>query len=156
MRLDVQSGAVVKDGGRTWVTLTMNEHDISTSSLIRDKRSDRYISRSWGYNVLNLEQTLGFSGVSLLLSIYICLLSFQCSAVTRLIPRQEAKKSERAIEVNFRMSFLKKLEVDSESELTRWINDDIKPIEAGRRTWTFWTFHNYCKHTQSNFKCHRR
>jgi NCS1 family nucleobase:cation symporter-1 len=44
-----------------------------------------------------------------------------------------------------KMSFLKKLEVASETELTRWINDDIKPIEASRRTWTFWTFHNYCK-----------
>lgn len=26
----------------------------------------------------------------------------------------------------------------------RWINNDIKPIEAGRRTWGLWTFHNYC------------
>jgi NCS1 family nucleobase:cation symporter-1 len=43
------------------------------------------------------------------------------------------------------ISFIKKLEVDSETELTRWINDDFKPIEAEHRTWTFWTFHNYCK-----------
>lgn len=40
---------------------------------------------------------------------------------------------------------MKKFEVASETELTKWINDDIKPIEAGRRTWTFWTFHNYCE-----------
>lgn len=43
------------------------------------------------------------------------------------------------------MGFMKRFEVASETELTRWINDDIKPIEAGRRTWTFWTFHNYCE-----------
>lgn len=39
----------------------------------------------------------------------------------------------------------KRFEVQSETEITRWINDDIKPIEAGRRTWGFWTFNNYCK-----------
>ncbi|CZR69975.1 related to uracil permease [Phialocephala subalpina] len=48
------------------------------------------------------------------------------------------------------MSFMKRFEVDSETELTRWINDDIKPIEAGRRTWTFWTFHNYWILVNSN------
>ncbi|PQE11482.1 Allantoin permease protein [Rutstroemia sp. NJR-2017a BBW] len=37
----------------------------------------------------------------------------------------------------------KRFEVQSETEITRWINDDIKPIEAGRRTWGFWTFNNY-------------
>ncbi|KAF8851032.1 NCS1 nucleoside transporter family protein [Acephala macrosclerotiorum] len=42
------------------------------------------------------------------------------------------------------MSFMKRFEVTSETELTRWINDDIKPIEASCRTWAFWTFHNYC------------
>lgn len=46
---------------------------------------------------------------------------------------------------------LKKLEVKSTVEVTRWINDDIKPIEAGRRTWTFWTFHNYCTHITPSF-----
>jgi hypothetical protein len=45
---------------------------------------------------------------------------------------------------------LKKFEVKSTVEVTRWINDDIKPIEAGRRTWTFWTFHNYCTHITSS------
>ncbi|KAE8441774.1 hypothetical protein EG329_004332 [Mollisiaceae sp. DMI_Dod_QoI] len=48
------------------------------------------------------------------------------------------------------MSFMKRYEVASETELTRWINDDIKPIEAGRRTWTFWTFHNYWILVNSN------
>ncbi|KAF5862938.1 hypothetical protein ETB97_010979 [Aspergillus alliaceus] len=32
----------------------------------------------------------------------------------------------------------------------RWINNDIKPIEAGRRSWNFWTFHNFCVLTGSN------
>ncbi len=41
---------------------------------------------------------------------------------------------------------LKKLEVPLEGGTVpdRWINNDIKPIEKGRRTWTFWTFHNLC------------
>lgn len=42
------------------------------------------------------------------------------------------------------MSFFKNVEVESETKTTRWINDDIRPIEAGRRTWTYWTFSNYC------------
>jgi nucleobase:cation symporter-1, NCS1 family len=39
-------------------------------------------------------------------------------------------------------TILKKLEVPHESgtEPNRWINNDIRPIEEGRRTWTFWTF----------------
>lgn len=43
-------------------------------------------------------------------------------------------------------AFLKKLEIESEGgpEPDRWINNDIKPIEEGRRTWGFWTFHNFC------------
>ncbi|KUJ07643.1 NCS1 nucleoside transporter family protein [Mollisia scopiformis] len=48
------------------------------------------------------------------------------------------------------MGFMERFEVASETELTRWINDDIKPIEAGRRTWTFWTFHNYWILVNSN------
>ncbi|RDW82878.1 NCS1 nucleoside transporter family protein-2 [Coleophoma crateriformis] len=39
--------------------------------------------------------------------------------------------------------WLKAAEVKSEVETTRWINDDIKPIEYSRRTWGPWTFHNY-------------
>jgi len=27
----------------------------------------------------------------------------------------------------------------------RWINNDIKPIEKGRRTWNLWAFHNLCE-----------
>lgn len=49
------------------------------------------------------------------------------------------------------MGFMKRLEVTSETEATKWINDDIKPIEAERRTWTFWTFHNYCESPLQNF-----
>lgn len=43
-------------------------------------------------------------------------------------------------------AFLKKLEIESEGgqEPDKWINNDIKPIEDGRRTWGFWTFHNFC------------
>lgn len=32
----------------------------------------------------------------------------------------------------------------------RWINNDIKPIEARRRTWGFWTFHNFWVLVNSN------
>ena len=32
----------------------------------------------------------------------------------------------------------------------RWYNNDIKPIERGRRTWKFWTFHNLWVLTDSN------
>jgi nucleobase:cation symporter-1, NCS1 family len=44
-------------------------------------------------------------------------------------------------------TLMKKLEVPYEGGTIpdRWINNDIKPIEKGRRTWTFWTFHNLCK-----------
>ncbi|KAJ9610457.1 hypothetical protein H2200_005234 [Cladophialophora chaetospira] len=47
---------------------------------------------------------------------------------------------------------LKKLEVPYEGGTipNRWINNDIKPIEKGRRTWTFWTFHNLWVLTNSN------
>lgn len=27
--------------------------------------------------------------------------------------------------------------------VSQWINEDIRPIESARRTWTFWTFHNF-------------
>ncbi|EYE96758.1 nucleobase cation symporter-1 family protein [Aspergillus ruber CBS 135680] len=42
-------------------------------------------------------------------------------------------------------TILKRLEVDDEggSIPNRWMNTDIKPVEAGRRTWGFWTFHNF-------------
>lgn len=45
-------------------------------------------------------------------------------------------------------AFLKKLEVGNEGGPVpdRWINNDIKPIEERRRTWGFWTFHNFCMH----------
>ncbi|KAJ5825872.1 Allantoin permease [Penicillium riverlandense] len=49
-------------------------------------------------------------------------------------------------------AILRKLQVDSEGGPVpdRWINNDIKPIEAGRRTWGFWTFHNYWVLCNSN------
>ncbi|KAK7900658.1 hypothetical protein LTR67_002942 [Exophiala xenobiotica] len=49
-------------------------------------------------------------------------------------------------------ALIKKLEVPFEGETTpnRWINNDIKPIEKGRRTWTFWTFHNLWVLTNTN------
>lgn len=42
---------------------------------------------------------------------------------------------------------IRRLEVKHEGGTIpdRWINNDIKPIESGRRTWGFWTFHNYCQ-----------
>ena len=42
---------------------------------------------------------------------------------------------------------IEKLEVPHEGGTLpdRWINNDIKPIEAGRRTWGSWTFHTYCE-----------
>jgi NCS1 family nucleobase:cation symporter-1 len=45
-------------------------------------------------------------------------------------------------------ALLKKLEIGHEGgpRPDRWINNDIKPIEEGRRTWGFWTFHNFCMH----------
>ncbi|KAL7936487.1 permease for cytosine/purines, uracil, thiamine, allantoin domain-containing protein [Trichoderma chlorosporum] len=27
--------------------------------------------------------------------------------------------------------------------VSQWINEDIRPVESRRRTWSFWTFHNY-------------
>ncbi|KAJ5887707.1 Allantoin permease [Penicillium taxi] len=47
---------------------------------------------------------------------------------------------------------LRKLEVDGEGGPIpdRWINNDIKPIEKDRRTWGFWTFHNYWVLVNSN------
>ncbi|KAI1627487.1 allantoin permease [Exophiala viscosa] len=46
----------------------------------------------------------------------------------------------------------KRLEVPYEGGTipSRWINNDIKPIEKGRRTWTFWTFHNLWVLTNTN------
>ncbi|OIW25708.1 NCS1 nucleoside transporter family protein [Coniochaeta ligniaria NRRL 30616] len=40
-------------------------------------------------------------------------------------------------------SWARKLEVPRTSEFNRWINYDIRPIEAARRTWGYLTFHNY-------------
>ncbi|KAL1968643.1 hypothetical protein VTN77DRAFT_1469 [Rasamsonia byssochlamydoides] len=47
---------------------------------------------------------------------------------------------------------IQRLEVEHEGGTIpdRWINNDIKPIESGRRTWGFWTFHNYWVLVQSN------
>lgn len=41
-------------------------------------------------------------------------------------------------------SLLRKLEVPHEGDIlpSRWINNDIRPIERARRTWTFWSYHN--------------
>ena len=49
-------------------------------------------------------------------------------------------------------SLLRRLEVPLEGETVpdRWINNDIRPIEEGRRTWTFWTFHNLWVLTNTN------
>ncbi|EEP81449.1 predicted protein [Uncinocarpus reesii 1704] len=49
-------------------------------------------------------------------------------------------------------ALLKKLEVDHEGGTlpNRWVNNDIKPIEAERRTWTTWTFTNYWILVNSN------
>ncbi|WEW57075.1 hypothetical protein PRK78_002535 [Emydomyces testavorans] len=49
-------------------------------------------------------------------------------------------------------SILKKLEVAHEGGTipNRWINNDIKPIEAARRTWSVWTFVNYWILVNSN------
>lgn len=43
-------------------------------------------------------------------------------------------------------TILKRLEIDDKDGPipNRWMNNDIKPVEAGRRTWGFWTFHNFC------------
>ena len=43
---------------------------------------------------------------------------------------------------------IKKLEVphDGGTVPSRWINNDIRPIEKERRTWNFWAFHNLCKY----------
>lgn len=44
------------------------------------------------------------------------------------------------------MSLLKRLEVPHEGGTTPdpWINNDIKPVDAGRRKWGFWTFNYFC------------
>ncbi|EER25466.1 NCS1 nucleoside transporter family protein [Coccidioides posadasii C735 delta SOWgp] len=49
-------------------------------------------------------------------------------------------------------AFLKKLEVEHEGGTLpdRWINNDIKPIESERRTWSSWTFTNYWILVNSN------
>ncbi|KAE8400626.1 allantoin permease [Aspergillus pseudonomiae] len=49
-------------------------------------------------------------------------------------------------------TILRYLEVPDEGANipNRWVNDDIKPVEAGRRTWNFWTFHNFCVLASSN------
>ncbi|KAE8137160.1 permease for cytosine/purines, uracil, thiamine, allantoin-domain-containing protein [Aspergillus pseudotamarii] len=49
-------------------------------------------------------------------------------------------------------TILKHLEVphDGGQIPSRWTNNDIKPIEADRRTWNFWTFHNFCMLIHSN------
>ncbi|KAE8165059.1 hypothetical protein BDV40DRAFT_286524 [Aspergillus tamarii] len=49
-------------------------------------------------------------------------------------------------------TILKHLEVphDGGQIPNRWINNDLKPIEADRRTWNFWTFHNFCILIHSN------
>ncbi|KAJ5288655.1 Allantoin permease [Penicillium angulare] len=49
-------------------------------------------------------------------------------------------------------AFLKRLEISPEGGVIpdRWINNDIKPIEAGRRTWGHWTFHNFWVIVNSN------
>ncbi|KIY48482.1 allantoin permease [Fistulina hepatica ATCC 64428] len=50
------------------------------------------------------------------------------------------------------MSFLRRLQVSREGDTipNRWINNDIKPIERGRRTWGFWAFHNFWVLINSN------
>lgn len=49
-------------------------------------------------------------------------------------------------------ALLRKLQLGSEGGPVpdRWINNDIKPIEAHRRTWGFWTFHNYCTQVENS------
>jgi NCS1 family nucleobase:cation symporter-1 len=37
----------------------------------------------------------------------------------------------------------------------RWINNDIRPIEKGRRTWNFWTFHNLWVLTNTNISTYQ-
>jgi hypothetical protein len=51
-------------------------------------------------------------------------------------------------------ALLKKLEIGHEGGPVpdRWINNDIKPIEEGRRTWGFWTFHNFCMYLYTGQK----
>ncbi|KAF3764076.1 NCS1 nucleoside transporter family protein [Cryphonectria parasitica EP155] len=41
------------------------------------------------------------------------------------------------------MSWAAKLRVPQVTETSRWINNDIRPIESARRTWGFLTFNNY-------------
>ncbi|KAJ9131029.1 NCS1 nucleoside transporter family protein [Pleurostoma richardsiae] len=40
-------------------------------------------------------------------------------------------------------AWAKRLQVPQTTELNQWINYDIRPIEATRRTWGFLSFHNY-------------
>ncbi|KAJ5980236.1 Allantoin permease [Penicillium waksmanii] len=49
-------------------------------------------------------------------------------------------------------AFLQSLRIKDEGGPlpNRWINNDIKPIEAERRTWGFWTFHNFWVLINSN------
>ena len=49
-------------------------------------------------------------------------------------------------------TLLQRLQVKHEGGTvpSRWINNDIKPIEKGRRIWTFWTFHNLWVLTNCN------
>lgn len=47
-------------------------------------------------------------------------------------------------------SWLRKLEVPRTTELNQWINYDIRPIEAARRTWGFLSYHNYWLLTNTN------
>ncbi|KAJ5784738.1 Allantoin permease [Penicillium pulvis] len=49
-------------------------------------------------------------------------------------------------------AFLKRIEINADGGVVpdRWINNDIKPIEAGRRTWGHWTFHNFWVLVNSN------
>ncbi|KAJ6088641.1 Allantoin permease [Penicillium sp. IBT 16267x] len=49
-------------------------------------------------------------------------------------------------------ALLKRIEINAEGGVVpnRWINNDIKPIEAGRRTWGHWTFHSFWVLVNSN------
>ncbi|KAE8149174.1 permease for cytosine/purines, uracil, thiamine, allantoin-domain-containing protein [Aspergillus avenaceus] len=40
---------------------------------------------------------------------------------------------------------LKHLQIPHNGDLppNQWVNNDIKPVESSRRTWTFWTYHNF-------------
>jgi cytosine/uracil/thiamine/allantoin permease len=55
------------------------------------------------------------------------------------------------------MSLLKRLEVPHEGGTIPdpWINNDIKPVEAGRRKWGFWTFNYYCTNDNDSIASRR-